>query len=211
MNIYLGPPTFFLAPQCSPTVFKFWNRHCLRTRQVGAHHMSHAYRTLDTPLVDTMLMFLFCSCNLKRWCELSGRQDPEGSTVSICICESTLNRFHWWMCLHLLYLPSWQRRIFIFGTLGYFELEALLEGMSYKLALHVLVTFTEKVVPIHKRITLIAMPSISQTETVTMTLTKRHRWSYMTTLPSHIYWVPHWPRVIWKIDSGVLFHTLGYM
>jgi len=51
--------------------------------------------------------------------------------------------------------------------------------MSYKLALHVLVTFTEKVVPIHKRITLIAMPSISQTETVTMTLTKRHRWSYM--------------------------------
>jgi len=38
-----------------------------------------------------------------------------------------------------------QRRIFIFGFLGYFKFEALLEGslrlMSYKLALHVLVTF----------------------------------------------------------------------
>ena len=28
------------------------------------------------------------------------------------------------------------------------------------------------------------------------------------TLPLHIYWVPHRPRVIWKMDSGVLFHTL---
>ena len=50
-----------------------------------------------------------------------------------------------------------QRRIFIFGALRYFKLGALLEDlrrlMSYKLALHVLVTFTEQVVPIHKRIT----------------------------------------------------------
>jgi len=52
-----------------------------------------------------------------------------------------------------------QRRIFIFGALGYFKLGALLEGsrrlMSYKLALHVLVTFTEQVVPIHKHIGLL--------------------------------------------------------
>jgi len=45
-----------------------------------------------------------------------------------------------------------QRRIFIFGALGCFNLGALLESlrrlMSYKLALHVLVTFTESVVPI---------------------------------------------------------------
>jgi len=27
-------------------------------------------------------------------------------------------------------------------------------------------------------------------------------------LPLHIHWAPHWPRVIWKMDSGVLFHTL---
>jgi len=51
-----------------------------------------------------------------------------------------------------------QRRIFIFGTLGYFKLGALLEGsrrlMSYKLGLQALATFTEKVVPIHKHITL---------------------------------------------------------
>jgi len=43
-------------------------------------------------------------------------------------------------------------------ALGYFKLEDLLEGfrplMSYKLALHVIVTFTEQVVPIHKHITL---------------------------------------------------------
>jgi len=48
------------------------------------------------------------------------------------------------------YIP---RRIFIFGALGYFKLEALLEDlrqlMSYKLSLHMLATFTEQVVPIH--------------------------------------------------------------
>ena len=51
-----------------------------------------------------------------------------------------------------------QRRIFIFGALGYFKLGAILDGLrrltSYKLALHVLVTLTEQVVPIHKHITL---------------------------------------------------------
>jgi len=50
-----------------------------------------------------------------------------------------------------------QRRILIFGALGYFKLGGLLGGlrrlMSYKLALHVLVTFTEQVVLIHKHIT----------------------------------------------------------
>jgi len=51
-----------------------------------------------------------------------------------------------------------QRRIFIFGTLGYFKFGGLLEGlrllMLYKLAPHVLVTFTEQVVPIQKHLTL---------------------------------------------------------
>jgi len=41
-----------------------------------------------------------------------------------------------------------QRRIFIFGAIGYFKLGALLEGsrglMSYKLALHVLAIFVNK-------------------------------------------------------------------
>jgi len=36
--------------------------------------------------------------------------------------------------------------------------------MSYKLALHVLVTFTEQAVPIHKHITLFSIPSISGTK-----------------------------------------------
>ena len=126
-----------------------------------------------------------------------------------CYCTSYLQphpyqNFHWYP------LTRWwmQRRIFIFGALGYFNLEGLLEGMSYKLALHVLVTLTKKVVPIHKHVTLFSIPSISGTKTVTITLTKRQWWSYMTTLPLHIYWVPHWPRVIWKMDLGILFHTL---
>jgi len=80
-----------------------------------------------------------------------------------------------------------QRRIFIFGALGYFKLGGLLEGMSYKLALHVLVTFTEKGVPIHKHITLFSIPSISGTKNVPIVLTKRQRWSYMNTFPLHIY------------------------
>jgi len=55
--------------------------------------------------------------------------------------------------------PPWQqRRIFIFGALGYFKLGTLLEGsqklMSYKSALHVLATFIEQVVPIHNHSTL---------------------------------------------------------
>ena len=70
-----------------------------------------------------------------------------------------------------------QRRIFIFGVQGYFKLGVLLEGsrrlMSYKLSLHVLVTFTEQVVPIHKHITLFWIPSISGTKTVIMILTKK--------------------------------------
>ena len=28
------------------------------------------------------------------------------------------------------------------------------------------------------------------------------------TLPLHIHWASHWPRVIWKMDSAVLFHRL---
>jgi len=47
--------------------------------------------------------------------------------------------------------------------------------MSCKLALHVLVSFSEQVVPIHKHISLLSIPSISGTKTVTMTLTKWQR------------------------------------
>jgi len=47
--------------------------------------------------------------------------------------------------------------------------------MSYKLALYVLVAFSEQVVPIHKHITLFSIPSISGTKKVTMTITKRQR------------------------------------
>jgi len=43
----------------------------------------------------------------------------------------------------------------------------------------VLVILTEKVVSIHKHITLFSITSISGTKTVTMTLTKRQRWSYV--------------------------------
>jgi len=45
--------------------------------------------------------------------------------------------------------------------------------MSYKLALQVLVTFSEQVVPIQKHITLFWTPSVSGTKTVTMKLTKK--------------------------------------
>jgi len=85
---------------------------------------------------------------------------------------------------------------FHFGALGYFKLGSLLECMSYKLALHVLVILTEKFVPIHNHITVFSIPSISGTKTMRMKLTKRQRWSYMTAFPLHIYSVPHWPRVI---------------
>jgi len=57
-----------------------------------------------------------------------------------------------------------QRRIFIFGTLGYFKLGALLQGlrrlMSYKLSLHVLITFTEHVVPIQKHEVICPVPTL---------------------------------------------------
>jgi len=52
-------------------------------------------------------------------------------------------------------------------------MEVLRRLMSYKLALHVLVTFTEEVVLKHKQITLFWIPSISGTKTVTMKLTKK--------------------------------------
>jgi len=61
--------------------------------------------------------------------------------------------------------------------------------MSYKLALNVLATFTEQVVPIQKHITLFWIPSISGTKTVKMKLTKMPAVSYLTTLLLHIYWV----------------------
>jgi len=55
-------------------------------------------------------------------------------------------------------MMSRQRRIFIFLARGYFKLGVFLEGsrrlMSYKLALYVLATFTEQVVPVRNHITL---------------------------------------------------------
>jgi len=72
-------------------------------------------------------------------------------------CKDTTGNF---VIRFLCKIADTLRRIFIFGALGYLELGALLEGlrrlMSYKLALHVLVTFTEQVVVlIHKHITLL--------------------------------------------------------
>ena len=82
-----------------------------------------------------------------------------------------------------------QGRIFIFGSLGYFQLGALLEGsrrpMSYKLALEVLATFTEQVVPIHKHIILFWIPSISGTKTVIMKLTKKSALKLSANTHSH--------------------------
>jgi len=67
-----------------------------------------------------------------------------------------------------------QGRIFIFGALGYFKLGTPHEGLrrlvSYKSALHVLATFTEQVVLIHKPITLFWIPSISGTRNVSASL-----------------------------------------
>jgi len=62
---------------------------------------------------------------------------------------ATTFSFHLW---------SSQGRIFISGAISYFKLTPPLEGLqqltSYKSALHVLATFTEQVVTIHKYIPL---------------------------------------------------------
>jgi len=62
-------------------------------------------------------------------------------------------------------------------SLGYFKLGVLPEGlrrlMANKSALHVLVTLTEQVVPLHKHIILFWILSISGTKTVTMKLMKK--------------------------------------
>jgi len=83
--------------------------------------------------------------------------------------------------------------------------------MSYKLASHVLITFTEQLVPIHKHITALysEFHRYQEQKQSQWNQRKRQRWSYLTTATLHIYWVwvSHWPRVIWKMDSGVLFHT----
>jgi len=70
-----------------------------------------------------------------------------------------------------------QKRIFIFGALGYFKFGALLDGLgrliSCKLALHVLVRYTEQFVLIHKHVTSFRISSISGTKTATMEPTKK--------------------------------------
>jgi len=50
-----------------------------------------------------------------------------------------------------------------------------MEEMSCKLALHVLVAIIEQVIPFYEHITLFSIPSMSGTQTVTMTLAKRQR------------------------------------
>jgi len=86
--------------------------------------------------------------------------------------------------------------------------------VSYKLALHVLATFTEQVVPIQKHITLFWIPSISGTKIVTNETNAKGRGEVIKAevkLSDHthitFYWIPHWPCVIWKMASGDLFHT----
>jgi len=82
---------------------------------------------------------------------------------------------------------------FHFGALGCLKLGALLECMSYKLALHVHVVLTEKVVTVHNHITLFSIPSIPGTTTVKMTLMNS---GGVITFPLHGYSVLQWPRVI---------------
>ena len=89
-------------------------------------------------------------------------------------------------CTEVLAARRWstyvQTRIFIFGALGYLKLGSLLEGlrrlMLYKLALYVLDTITEQVVPNHKHNTLFWIPSTLGTQTVTRDERKRQRWSF---------------------------------
>jgi len=59
--------------------------------------------------------------------------------------------------------------------------------------------------PIHKNISLLWIPSISATKTVTLKLTKKAaaKLSDHTHSRLHIYGIPHWPYVICKMDSGV--------
>jgi len=106
-----------------------------------------------------------------------------------------------------------QRQIFIYGALGYFKLEALVEGlrrlMSYKLALLVLVTFTEQVVSIQKHITLLWIPiDIRNKNSHNETNEKSSGeviWPHSNCI--FIEYL-HWPRVIRKMAPGHLFHTL---
>ena len=110
-------------------------------------------------------------------------------------------------------ITSEQRRIFIFGALGYFKLGARLEVLrrllSYQLALHVLVTFTEQVVPpVLKHITLFWIPSIMNKNSHNENNEKGSGeviWPHPMSLLSTSLASCH---AIWKMDSGVLFHTL---
>jgi len=78
-------------------------------------------------------------------------------------------------------MNSAQRQIFIFGALCFLKFVALLEGlrrlMLYNLALHVLVTFTEQVVPIHKHITMVysEFPQYQEQNQSQSNLRKRQR------------------------------------
>jgi len=70
--------------------------------------------------------------------------------------------------------------------------------MSYKSELHVFVTFTEQVVPIHEHITVLysELPRYQEQKQLQWNWRKRQRWSCLTTFILRIYWVPHWPRVM---------------
>jgi len=86
-----------------------------------------------------------------------------------------------------------QRRInIIFGALGYFKLVALPEGlqrlMSCKLALHVLVTFTEQVLPIYKNCFILNSFDVRNKNSYNKTNEKASGevfWQHSL----HIYWV----------------------
>jgi len=71
-----------------------------------------------------------------------------------------------------------QRRIFIFGGPRLFLIGSPSGRYDIQLALHVLVTFTEQVVPIRKHITLFFILNsldIKNNKTVTITQMKRQR------------------------------------
>ena len=80
-------------------------------------------------------------------------------------------------------LKAGGRGEFALSGLGSFKLGVLPEGLqqltSYKLALHVLVTFTEEIFPIYKHISYFILNSRD--------IRNRKLWSYAATHPLHIH------------------------
>jgi len=107
------------------------------------------------------LAIIWCNCTnvecqrLVHNCEIPLRSPSfTKRPVTNLKASDSSNQHHMWFDSHLRPESN-----FHFQGPGYFKLGALLEGlrqlMSCKLALHVLVTFTEQVVSVQKPITLL--------------------------------------------------------